>query len=275
MFGSKNTKAKKRHGAAFWIVGLFTFAIESMLGLNAAFLVDQSLSIVVGNMLRGTPFAGLAPLITLFAGLVVGVCFVAGGVWTFAGFMDAIADAKAYAKAYRTNNWPVWTVRALFAAIILLDFTTLCFRATFFAERGALFLFIFFLIIIALPPILGPLIYVLDNTPRDRKLTKARQYGEQLETEDIYSVIEQMDPDLRSRWLADDPTALQEHYDRVAQRRQEAYEYEQQKIQEREQTDRPLVTIPLPNIFQPKKHLTALPQQAQQSGQNQNDQRRA
>jgi hypothetical protein len=275
MSGNKNNKAKKRHGAAFWIVGLFTFAIESMLGLNAAFLVDQSLTIVVSNMLRDTPFSVLAPLITLFAGLVVGVCFVAGGVWTFAGFMDAIADAKAYAKAYKTNNWPVWMVRALFVAIILLDFTTLCFRATFFAERGAFFLFIFFLIIIALPPILGPLIYVLDNTPRDRKLTKARQYGEQLETEDIYSVIEQMDPDLRSRWLADDATALQEHYDRVNQQRQDAYEYEQQKIQERDQTDRPLVTIPLPNIFQPKKRIAALPQAQQSGDRDQNNQHRA
>lgn len=267
MFGRTN-KTRKRHGVAFWVIGLFTLAIEGMLGLNAAFLVDQSLRIVVGNMLAGTSVADLAPFITLVAGLIVGVCFVLGGVWVFAGFMDSIQDAKAYQKAYKTSGWPATMVRLLFGAIILLDFTTLCFRASYFAERGAIALFAFFLIIIFLPPILGPLIYVLDNTPRDRKLTKARQYGEQLETDDIYSVIEQMDPDLRSRWLADDESALQEHYDRVAQQRQEAYEYEQQKIKERDETtDRPLLTVSIPKLFQPKKHLTALPQQAQQGGQ--------
>jgi hypothetical protein len=268
MFG--RNKTKKRHSAAFWVIGLFTVAIEGMLGLNAAFLVDQSLRIVVGNMLKDTPFIGLAGMITLLAGLVVGLCFVLGGIWTFAGFMNSIADARAYQKANKTNSWPVVMVRLLFGAVILLDFTTLCFRATYFAERGALALFAFFLIIICLPPVLGPLIHVLENTPRDRRLTKARQYGEQLETDDIYSVVETMDPDLRSRWLNDDATALQEHYDRVNQQRQEAYEYEQQKIQERDAVDRPLVTVSIPNIFQPrqKKSLTALPQQAQQDGQN-------
>lgn len=253
MFGQKAKQHKKRHTLAYYVVALFTLAIELMLGINAAFLVFQSVSIVANNMLAGTSFMAVAPLIALFCSLAVGFCFVMGGMWTYAGFIDSLKDARAYIAAEiapmlenspsytppMTVYWPIWLIWAGFVAIIGLDFATLAFRAAYFAQRGEIALLGFFVILILLPPILGPLIYVLEHTPRDRRLTKARHEVETLEVSDIERAVRTMDPDLRSRWLANDKTALQAHYDRVDGQRQENAAYERQKIQP---NDRPLLT---------------------------------
>jgi hypothetical protein len=266
---SKPKKASKRHSLAFYVIGTFTFAIEFMLGVNAAFLVDQSVRIVTENMLTGTPIAPLAGAITLIASLAVGFCFVFGGMWVFGGFMDSLADAEAYEDENGTNAWPRVMVWLLFLAVIALDFTTLLFRAAYFAEKGASALFAFFVILLLMPPVLGPLIHVLENTPRGRRLNKARRQAEALEIDDVTRVVEAMDPDLRSRWLDGDATALQEHYDRVDVQRQEAYEYEQQKIRERdEKKQKSRQGLPTGKALPHPKTLTALPSQAQQSGQN-------
>jgi hypothetical protein len=243
-------KAKKRHGFAYWIIGLFTFAIEFMLGLNAAFLVYQSVIIVAENMLRGTGLEPLAAIITLIASLAVGICLVLGGCWTFAGFMDSLDDAKAYRQHYATGRWPVAMVWCLEIAVVALDFTTLMFRSSYFAEKGATSLFAFFVILIFLPPVLGPLMHVLENTPRDRRLAKTRRYAEQLDTDEIEHVVQVMDPDLRSRLLNGDGSALTEHYARVDAIRNENHVYEQQQVAERQRGDaeknRPLVQASLP-----------------------------
>lgn len=260
MFGSAH-KARPRHGAAFYVIGLFTFAIESMLGVNAAFLVWQSISIVGDNMLKGTFLAPIAPLITLIISLAVGFCFISGGMWVFGGFMDSLDDARAYVDAYGSGRWPVVLVWLLMVAVVALDFTTLLFRASYFAEKGATALFAFFIILIFLPPVLGPLIHVLEHTPRDRKLAKARVYAEELETDDVTSLVEVMDSDLRSRWLDGDASAIEEHHNRVAAARAEAYAYEQQKIKEREEKraakNRPLAPASLPQqarLGSPESH---------------------
>lgn len=244
-------KFKKRHGMAFWIAGIFTFAIEFMLGVNAAFLADQSLIIVTHNMLTGTPLDGLASVIALIAALAVGFCMVFGGMWVFGGFIDNIEDARAYRDEYGTSSWPVALLWLLLIAIMGLDFFTLLFRAAFFAEKGALPLFAFFVILIFLPPIIGPLIHVLEHTPRDRRLTRARNHAETLEVDDITQAVEMMDPDLRSRWLGGDDTALNEHYERVDQERQAAFERAEAEEDERaakrtKRLNRPLPTAALP-----------------------------
>src|SRR5579859_1105401 len=131
-------QVKKKHGFAFYIIGLFTLAIEMMLGINAAFLVDQSIAVVAHNMLAGTFIEALAPAISLIISLIVGICFVFGGCWTFAGFMDSLDDARAYRDAYGTSNWPVVSFWTLEISIVALDFTTLLFRASYFAEKGAI-----------------------------------------------------------------------------------------------------------------------------------------
>lgn len=268
MFGKQKNTSGKRRSLAFYVVGVFTFAIEFMLGVNAAFLVDQSVRIVTENMLTGTPIAPLAGVITLIASLAVGFCFVFGGMWVFGGFMDSLGDAEAYEDEYGTRAWPRMMVWALFVAVIALDFTTLLFRAAFFAEKGAIALFAFFVILILMPPVLGPLIHVLENTPRGRRLNKARRQAEALEIDDVTRVVEAMDPDLRSRWLDGDASALQAHYDRVDEQRQDAFDYEQQKIKERDKKKQQS-RRGLPTGGAHPKTLTALPSQAQQSGQNQ------
>lgn len=244
-------KARKRHTAAYYVIGVFTFAIEAMLGLNAAFLIDQSVAIVAHNMLVGTFLDPFAPIITLCISLVVGVCFIAGGFWTYGGFMDSLDDAKAYQQHYGAMRWPVALVWSGAIAVVLLDLTTLLFRAAYFAERGAIALLAFFVILIFLPFVLGCLMHVLENTPRNRRLAKTRQFVEAIEIDDLDKAAREMDPDLRSRWLSGDANALQEHYDRVERRRQDAYDSKQQQIEEQQrgnaEKNRPLLTASLAN----------------------------
>lgn len=249
MFGflksNKQKPAKKRHGFAYYVVGLFTLAIELMLGINAAFLVNQSVRIVADNMLGGTPLEGIAPYIALLVSLGVGFCFIWGGLWTFSGFIDSLEDARAYVRHYATNKWPVLAVWGLYLGIIILDFATLFFRASYFTARGEASLMAFFIVLILLPPVLGPLLHVLENTPRDRRLARVRQYAEALETDDIETAVKEMNPALRTRLLSGDGTALIDHYNQV-QQAEEMYESrERQKLQEdnrtRELANRPLL----------------------------------
>lgn len=224
------SKPAKQHSAAFWMIWIFTLAIELMLGINAAFLLDQSLLIVANNMLADTPLAPLGGLIALIVALLAGLAVVLGGIWTFTSFIDSLDSANAYHEHYGSKvPWATVLVCVLEGAIIGIDFTTLCFRATYFAERGAIWLFIFFIILIILPPILGPLLHVLENAPRDRRLALAYRQAEQLEATDLASAIEAMDPDLRTRYLNGDQDAISEHYER-ARTREENYQYEQQQI---------------------------------------------
>jgi hypothetical protein len=260
MFSRRATKkARKRHGFAYYVVGLFTLAIEFMLGVNAAFLVDQSVVIVAANMLAGTILSPLAPFIALLASVAVGMCFVLGGLWTFSGFVDSLEDAKAYCDEYGTSRWPVVMVWLLFIGIILLDFTTLGFRAAYFAARGETSLLAFFVILILLPPVLGPLLHVLEHTPRDRRLAKVRQYVEALETDDLEVAVKEMNPALRTRLLNDDPTAITDYYAQAQQEQEMIESAERQKLQERKQkriaARRPLVPA-------------SLDQQAKQRSQN-------
>ncbi len=251
MFRKKASKpASKRHSFAYYVVGLFTLAIEFMLGVNAAFLVDQSVIIVANNMLAGTFLATLAPFIALLASLAVGLCFVMGGLWTFSGFIDSLEDAKAYCTEYAAGWWPVAMVWFLFVGIIVLDFTTLAFRAVYFSARGESSLLAFFVVLILLPPVLGPLLHVLEHTPRDRRLAKVRQYAEAIETDDVELAIREMNPALRTRLLNGDQSAFTDYYAQ-AQQEQEMYESaERQKLYEREakrqRARRPLSSASLP-----------------------------
>jgi hypothetical protein len=233
---SRKNKVKKSHGAAFYVIGTFTLAIESMLGINAAFLVDQSIAIVAKNMLDGTPLASLASIIPLLVSLAVGFCFVAGGLWAFSGFMDSLDDARAYIEEYDSGKWPVRLVWALIIAIVALDLTTLVFRAAYFAEKGAAALLFFFLILIFLPPILGSLVHVLENTPRERQLAKVRTNAVVQESQRAAHILEAMDADLQTRWInGDRDGACKEHYERVEAdlKEERLYKQQQQEAKER------------------------------------------
>jgi len=247
MFKLKNTR-KKNHGMAFYVIGAFTFAIESMLGINAAFLVDQSVSIVTDNMLKDTPLSPLSGMITLVVSLAVGFCFIFGGMWVFSGFMDSLDDAKAYTKEFKSKRWPETMVWLLMFAVIALDFTTLVFRSAFFAEKGALALFAFFVILILMPPILGPLIHVLEHTPHNRQMAKVRVQTEHRHTASMTKIANDIDDDLLDDLLSDDhdvsQSAVDEHWRRMDARENEkidgkrARQDEQEEGQEKK--DRPL-----------------------------------
>lgn len=239
MFGQQKLKvpvrAKRKHTLAFYVVGTFAFSIELMLGINVAFLVDQSLGIVAHNMLDGVPLlSALATVIPLVISLLIGACFVLGGMWTFAGFMDNLDDARAYAEEYATNKWPVWMVWLILIAVIALDFTTLAFRAAYFAEKGAAALVWFFVILILVPGILGAFLHVLENTPRDRRMVKAERNVEQIDADAYEEALRTMPDDLRTRYLDGDETALQEHYDTIQAERDEARQREIEAMERRD-----------------------------------------
>lgn len=228
---TESPKARKKHGTAYYAVMMFTSAIEFALGTNAGYLMYQNFTITLYGMLHNE--LGASALTTILA-FVFGSAIFVGGMWTFAGFIDNLEDARAYREAYGTATWPVALIWTGLFLVMALDFTTLLFRLTFFNEKGALSLFAFFCVLIILPPVLGPLIHVLEHTPRERRLAKVRNYVEQLDTDEIERVAREMDADLRTRWLNGDATARTEHYDRVQALRDEAYDQEQATIQERE-----------------------------------------
>ena len=229
----QKTQVKKHHGLAFWIVGLFTLAIEIMLGVNAAFLADQSLLIVCKNMLDGTPIAFLSQLIALVGSLFVGASLMMGGMWTFGGFIDSLDDARAYIKYYGTSSWPVWLLWLAFLAIIGIDITTLLFRQSYFASRGESALMGFFIILIFLPPVLGPLLHVLENTPRHRREAKARREVEAIEADDTVEAVRSMSPELRRRLLEGDTSAFTDYYEQARLEEENAQAYEQAVIEAR------------------------------------------
>ncbi len=244
MFGQKlqvastPIKAKRHHGFAFYVVGAFAFAIETMLGINVAFLVDQSLSIVTHNMLDGTFLAGLAPIIALIVALAVGFLFVFGGMWTFAGFMDSLDDARAYATRYTTWEWPVYLVWAMIVAVLLLDYTTLLFRAAYFGDKGAAALFWFFIILILMPPILGCLLHVLENTPRERRQVKAERNIEQLDADAHEYALQTMPDHLRTKYLDGDTGALDLHYQSLQEITEDARQRELDAMAARDEEGR-------------------------------------
>jgi hypothetical protein len=233
---SKISGTTVHHGLSWYVIGIFSFAIEAMLGINSAFLVHENMHVVSQQLLTETFLSPFAATIALVISLAFGACLVAGGMWMFTGFLDSLDDARAYGDHYGASwQWPVLLVFFVAASIILLDLATLMFRAAFFAEKGAVWLLVFFAVLIPVPAILGVLMHVLEQTPRDRRLAKAHQYASSLEVADVTAAIQAMDADLRSRYLEGDDDALKEHYQRVETMRQEGAAYEQARIEQRKQ----------------------------------------
>lgn len=242
-------KAKKlKHGPIYWIILLFVFAIEAMLGINAAFLVHESAAVVVTNLLVGTPFAGLEVVVILVISLAFGVCLMCGGMWVFGWFKDSLEDAKAYVEETGESEWNVRRLHLIKWAIYGIDITTLLFRSSYFDEKGLLPLMAFFVILIFLPGPLGSMLYVHEHTPRDRRMSRARQKAEIRVSQDAERAVDYMDPDLLARWVEGDETAYQEHLDRVETQRQEGYDREQAAMNARDKKQKD-AHRPLPLAF--------------------------
>ena len=221
-----------KHSKAYYAAMVFTCVIEFALGTNAAFLMYQNFKVTIYSMLSIELWATILTIILAFA---FGAGVFAGGMWTFAGFIDNLEDAKSYREEYGTSYWPESLIWMGLLLVVGLDFTTLLFRVAFFNEKGATALFAFFCVLIVLPPVLGPVIHVLEHTPRDRTKVKARDYASRIDSQRIMTAVQNMDDDLRTRYLEEhDESAIAEHYERVASERQANYDFEQQRIAERQ-----------------------------------------
>ena len=227
-------ETKLKHGMVYWIIMLFVLGIEGMLGINAAFLVHESAAIVVAQLLSGTAFAPLEIVIVLVISLVFGVCLILGGMWVFAGFKDSLEDAKAYVAETGESNWNVGRLHLIKWSVMLIDFATLMFRAQYFADRGSLWLMVFFVVLILLPGPLGNMLYVHEHTPRDRRMSRARMKAEIKVSQQAEAAVDQMDPDLLARWVEGDETAYEEHMGRVENQREVGYQQEQEAMAERD-----------------------------------------
>lgn len=254
MFGTgklrtEPSKAPKKHGTAYYAAWSFTCVIEFALGTNASFLMYQNFLITVYAMLKSEVWSSL---LTVILAMAFGAGIFMGGMWTFAGFIDNLEDAKAYRKEYRTSSWPQALIWSGLALVMALDLTTLFFRLAFFNEKGALALFAFSCVLIVLPPVLGPLIHVLEHTPHNRQLAKVRVKTEHRHTANLMRVADEIDDDLLNDLLSEDEdtsqAALDEHYRRVEARRQEVTSQSQADQQEdnaaEERKNRPLSLAP-------------------------------
>lgn len=242
MFGKtapRQQMDKKKHGTAYYAAMIFTVVIEFALGTNAAFLMYQNFKVTIYALLQVEGWAVFTTVVLAFA---FGVGIFLGGMWTFAGFIDNLDDAKAYSEYHGIGDlggthWPEALLYLALVLVMALDLTTLLFRSAYFSEKGATALFLFFCVLIVLPPVLGPLIHVLENTPRNRREAKIRQRVERLDVDSMESALQTMDHDLRSRILSNDPNdvkaAWAEYYARVADTRQANYDLEQQRMRDK------------------------------------------
>lgn len=235
-FERKTPRDRKKHTGAYYAAMVFTCVIEFALGTNAAFLMYQNFKVTVYSMISMELWANVVTIILAFA---FGAGVFAGGMWTFAGFIDNLDDAKAYKNHYHSNGWPISLIWAGLLLVVVLDFTTLMFRVAYFNEKGALSLFAFFCVLIVLPPVLGPLIHVLENTPRNRREAKIRQYAERLDIDGQEKAIRDMSPALRAKALSNDPRevnqAFQEYYQGIDDEKSAQYAAEGEKIRIRQE----------------------------------------
>jgi hypothetical protein len=224
-------KAKKHHNFAYYVMQWFCLIIEVLLGLNVAFLVNENLQIILHHMMQGVFLGIVATVVAGLLSLAVAACFTLGGMWTFAGFLDSYKDAEAYEQAEATwGPWPRGLMILLLLMMMALDFFTLQFRATYFAQQGEAALFNFFVVLIALPFVLGCIIHVIENTPRNRRQTKAFNYAQQVAVGDEERAVQYMTPQERDQYLSgyrDD--ALASYHSRINDQRDAGYQAEQDR----------------------------------------------
>lgn len=251
MFGDKvlpkSKKARRRHGVWYWMAFAFVLCIGVLLGVNIALLVFASTSVVLLNLLTG--FASglwIAYVVSLGISALLGIAFLIGYMWTFAGASSTFEAAKAYAEEYATRwPWPQSLVIGLEVFFIVLDLISLSYRREFFQAKGAEQLFWFFVVLSLLSPVVGLLMHVLENKPLKFRLAEAGQHAANLVGDDIFSAIESMPPDRRTKVLFDRSgeelaNYLQEQREEERQEREQTISREQERQQKRQGAGHPL-----------------------------------
>ncbi len=244
-------KAHRHHTLWYWMAFSFAVCIGVLLGVNIALLIFASTSVVLLTLLAGlTSGQVLAYIISLLIAALLGVAFLAGYIWTFAGASSTYEAAKAYTEEYGLNwPWPQYLVIGLELFFIVLDLISLWYRKQFFAARGAEQLFWFFVVLSLLSPVVGLLMHILENKPLRYRLTEAQRRASNLVGDDLEQLIDTMPFERRARIISGDETALSEHLEYIRQREQEVEQIEQARVKERDErrrnSNRPLVSASL------------------------------
>jgi hypothetical protein len=258
---------KRKHNIAYYVIGLFTLALEAMLGINAAFLANQSVGFVIRDLLESTGWASLAPVISVFVSAGFGASLMCAGLWTFSGYLTTWKKAKAYRKKYAKWDWPQLLCITVVVGIMGLDYATLGFRSTYFGKQGEGSLMLFFGIMIPLVWILGLFMHMVDHAPREARLAEVTQEAEAIDTDHLERAIRGMDPDLLHRYLSQNPAeseaAIQEYYDQQHTLREAGQQIETQAMSERDQRN---AEVDANNTYVP--FLKAVPPQAGQNGRS-------
>lgn len=265
-------KAKKHHSVGYYVFWWMCFIIEVLLGINVAFLVDVNLQVVAVHMMEGVTLLGMslepvAITVAFVISLAVAACFMMGGMWTFSDFLDSYRDAEEYERAEGTSwPWPRLLMVAFLLVVMALDFFTLQFRATYFASTGETALFAFFCVLIVMPFLLGCLIHVIENTPRDRRLTKAYNYAQQVATGDEERAVQYMTAGERDMYLSGNrDDAMASYYARTGQ-----LSAERTRVEEERQADRQQRLAERAETRERRRNpfLKAVPPQAGQNGRS-------
>lgn len=187
--------------AAKWLAFVFALAIEILLGVNAFFLVNTSTEVALAG------FPGLALVISALFGLGLFV----GGMWVFLYAEYSFKAARAYTTYHHTVPWREVIVFALIGGVIALDLTSLAFRKSYLSNRGADWLFWFFVILAILPPLIGVIVHVFVNKPVEFRYVETYNRLHQQTLDELESIAPGMSLDRKLRFLNGEGDALSEH----------------------------------------------------------------
>jgi len=186
---------------AKWFAFVFALLIEVLLGVNAFFLVNVSTEIIF------TEF----PILALLVSALFGIGLFLGGMWVFMFAEYSYKACRAYTIAHNTWPWREVIVYLLIVGVIGLDLTSLAFRRAYLNNRGADWLFWFFVILALLPPLIGVLVHVFVNKPVEYRYGEAYDSIHQQTIDELVDVMPGMPLDKKLRYLNGDPDALREH----------------------------------------------------------------
>lgn len=228
----------KFHNANFfkWVAFLFAVVIEFLLGINAFNLVQISTDAAIPE------YQFIAPIV---AG-IAGAALFAGGMFTFLGTGYAMKAAKDYSRHHGTVAWREFVIGALVFAIIALDVVSLIFRMAYLQVPNPAPLFVFFLILALIPPVLGVIVDVFVNRPVKAKLNETVQEIKRDTADELGRMLKGMPLSQRLQFLQTGDSSILQNY--VSTREQEhALIAEKRANAETEKMADPFVTLLEPN----------------------------
>jgi hypothetical protein len=192
------------HNANFfkWVAFVFTVVIELLLGINAFNLVQISTQAAIPE------YSFIAPVVAVIAGLGL----FSGGMFTFLGTGYAMKAARDYTKYHGAIAWREWLVGSLVFAIVALDVISLVFRMQYLHLSNPVPLFLFFLLLAFIPPVLGVIVDVFVNRPVKAKLSDTIYTLKRDTADELARYVKGMPLSLRLQFLQSGDTSLLQNY---------------------------------------------------------------